>query len=233
MNIEHLKGRTIALEGIDASGKNSVSKYLYDFLGHQGLNVKVFEYINDVPLAKPIRDLMFKSGIQISEKNREFLYSVIASQTIDLANQYRFDHPDSFIIFDRSVVSMMAFQALSNDNVKALETISLLYSVLCDYSIDQDSESIGTSIDDIFYLKITAETSLSRCPKGCDYEPGIAKLNKVIKAYEDIFNYNQVLSKCSGSLYQLLDHAWLWEINGELPVEDVARDILKHLDRSI
>lgn len=229
MNLEHLKGRTIALEGVDACGKNTVSKYLYDLIGHQGLNVKVFEYVNDVPIAKPIRDLMFKSGIPISEKTRELLYSAIASQTIELANQYRKEYPDSFIIFDRSVVSMMAFQALSNDNTRALETISLLYSVLCEYDSSDESKSIGTSIDDIFYLKISAQTSLKRCPKGCDYEPGIAKLNRVISAYDAIFDYDPCLSGCNGALYELLGKVRLVTVNGEKCIEDVCKDIIYKL----
>lgn len=223
MNIDYLKGKTIALEGIDACGKNSISTYLYDYLGHHGLKVKVFEYVNDVPIAKTVRDLMFKSGITISEKSREFLYSAIAAQTIELANQYRSENKDSLIIFDRCVISMMAFQALSNNNTDALKTISLLYTALCG-----DYNCIGTNIDDIFYIKISPETSISRCSLGCDYDPGLDKLRRVKESYDSIFNYGH-LSNCSGSLYELIDHAYLWEVDGELSVENVANDILLKL----
>lgn len=229
MDINHLKGKTIALEGIDASGKASLSKYLYDLLGHQGLNVKVFEYVNNVQIAKPIRDLMFKSGVLISEKSREFLYSAIASQTLDLATQYRKNNPDSFIIFDRCVISMMAFQALSNNNSDDLKTISLLYSALCDYDTEKANNSIGTKIDDIFYIRISAETSLARCPKGCDYEPGLEKLNRVIIAYDDIFDYNENLSDCTGSLYELFNYTRLRKVNGELSVEEIGQNVLNRL----
>lgn len=222
MSIDNLLGKTIALEGIDACGKNSISDYLYDYLGHRGLKVKVFEYVNDVPLAKPIRDLMFKSGILIPEKSREFLYSAIAAQTLEAASQYRAANPDSVIIFNRCVISMMAFQALSNDNTKSLETISLLYSALC----DNEKESIGTRIDDIFYISISPETSLARCSTGCDYSPGITKLAKTKDAYDKIFSYTEKLSRTSGALFELLEYTNLRVVHGELSIEEIANSIL-------
>lgn len=221
LDIDYLKGKTIAFEGVDSAGKGTLCKHLYNMLGQNGLDVKVFEYINDVPIAKTVRDLMFKSNLPISEKTRELLYSAIASQTLDLATQYRKEHPDSLIIFDRCVVSMMAFQALSNSRTESFKTISNLYTVLCD-----TEDSIGTKIDYVFYIKISGETSLNRCPKGCDYEPGLDKLNRVITAYDAIFGYDPCLSECTGALYELLGKVRFETVNGELSVEETGLAIL-------
>jgi dTMP kinase len=223
----------IAFEGIDGSGKDSVIQKITQRCSNRGITSKCFYIVGGSELADRIRDIMFYSDVEMSEASRELFYTIIRMEVFKEADRYHKENPDHLLIFNRTIVSSLVYQALVSQDKNAVRRISDLYSASVNFN---SSGSAATDIDTMFYLKISLETSIKRDLIGCDYDNNNHnKLELASRFYDKIFNrtLGQLYHHCIGSNQELetfLKNVDMKTINAEQELEDVVNDVENYLN---
>lgn len=221
----------IAFEGIDGSGKDSVIEKLIERFSARGIVAKSFYIVGGSLVADKIRDIMFNPDVEMSESSRELFYSIIRTEVFAEAERYHRENPDHVIIFNRTIISSLVYQALSSNDYNAIKRISYLYSASVDFKF---FGTPATDIENIFYLKISLETSLKRDEIGCDYDNNnTARLDLARSLYNMIFDgdYEYMLRSIAGSqLFKFLDRTNLVTIDAEQELEKVVDDVENYLN---
>jgi len=222
----------IAFEGIDGSGKDSVIKRLIERFSKRGITAKSFYIVGGSELANRIRDIMFDPDIEMSGASRELFYSIIRTEVFAEAERYDRENPDHVIIFNRTIISSLIYQGMCSQDWKSVRRIADFYSASVNY---EHYGSVATDIMEIFYLKISVETSMKRDEIGCDYDHNNQERLKFASNYYNmIFNrdydYTNLLNSIKESkLIEFLNRTNLITIDAEQELEKVVNDIEEHL----
>lgn len=216
----------IAFEGIDGSGKDSVIKKLIERFDARGIVAKSFYIVGGSLVADKIRNIMFDPDVEMTESSRELFYSIIRTEVFAEAERYHRENPDHVIIFNRTIISSLVYQALSSNDYNAVNRVSDLYSSSVDF---KSFGTPATDIEYIFYLDISIETSTKRDEIGCDYDNNnSSRLDLARRLYNMIFeqDYDYILRSIEGTeLFKFLGRTNLITIDAEQELEKVVDDI--------
>jgi dTMP kinase len=166
-------GRLIVFEGIDASGKNTQSRMLFEYLkagGHKAEYISFPDY--STPIGKEIMNFLSKQ----SEYNLEARHLLYAANRYEHKEQIeewlrRGEH----VIANRYSESNLAYGVANGLSHKWLESV----------------ESRMPKADYILFLKVTPEVSLARKPMRDRYEGDLNFLKRVSDVYEALIEHGR------------------------------------------
>ncbi len=180
----HLKsGLLIAIEGIDGSGKSTLSKNISLALEQQGFNTLLTKEPGDSELGKEIRSLVCSQNISISPMAQYLLFAADRAQHFTELIIPALEH-NMLIICDRLCDSSLAYQSYGNGvDMEMVKTIN--------------SWSMHNIIPDLtIFVRVPVEIALERCSKRGSLSAYEKKefLNRVAYGFEEIYkNRNNVI----------------------------------------
>lgn len=160
------RGYLIAFEGIDASGKNTQSRMLFEFLKRKGIGAEYLSFPDySTPIGKEIKNFL-SERVEYSLESRQLLYA---------ANRYehkerleRWLEEGKVVVINRYSESNYAYGVANGMPLKWLEEI----------------EGRLPRADYIFLLKISPVVSLKRKPERDRYEGDLRFLQRVSEIYD-------------------------------------------------
>ena len=203
-NAHTRQGLFISLEGLDGCGKTTQIKVLRQVFQNEGKEVVEFREPGCTPLGEKLREIVLHSDSAIGERAELLIYLSSRAQVTDEIVIPGINE-GKVVIADRYADSSVAYQgfgrAIGAEKVKALN----------DFAIKNIYPDIT------FLLEISVEQALKRLE------------NKPLDRLE----------KERGSFFERVHEGYEWllqnnpkrfvRINGELPAEEVSRNILKTL----
>jgi dTMP kinase len=160
------KGILIGFEGIDAAGKNTQSRMLFEYFKRGGIPTELLSFPDyTTPIGQEIRNFL--------EHKRE--YNAEARHLLYAANRY--EHKErlenwisqgKIVVINRYIESNIAY---GGANGLPLDWLSQI-------------ESRMPRSDYVFYLKLSPEVSAARKKKRDRYESDLAFLRRVSSVYE-------------------------------------------------
>jgi dTMP kinase len=159
-------GILVSFEGLDASGKDTQSKLLCEFLKRENV---LFEYLSfpaySTPIGSEIRDYLLKK--------RE--YSSETIHTLYSANRYEFKNSIGRWIAEKRVIVLNRY-CESNIAYGVADGLPLAWL--------RELESRMPQADYVFYLRINPELSLRRKVSRDRFESDARFLNRVSQVYD-------------------------------------------------
>ncbi len=162
-------GVLISFEGIDAAGKNTQSRMLFDYFRRSGTPSEYISFPDyTTPIGREIRSFL--------EHERD--YNLESRHLLYAANRYEHKEQIEKWISDGKVVVINRY---SESN--------LAYGGANGLSLDwlAQIESRMPSSDYVFYLKLSPEVSAARKKNRDRYEADLAFLKRVSNVYEALF----------------------------------------------
>lgn len=159
--------KIIAIEGIDASGKETQSKLLYESLLAMGFKV---EYETFPRYDYPIGELIKKVLMGEYDINSEALHMMLEADRVDFMSHIKYleEQGYDFLVLDRFTLSNLAFGLAKGINLEWLT----------------DLQEVVRKPDLTFIMDITAETSMERKGEVKDlHEQDGELLDKARQAY--------------------------------------------------
>jgi len=176
-------GILIAIEGIDGSGKSTLSKNISLALQQQGFNTLLTKEPGDSELGKEIRSLVCGQNISISPMAQYLLFAADRAQHFTELVIPALTH-NTLIICDRLSDSSLAYQSYGNgvdaEMVKKINAWSM--------------QSIVPNLT--IFVRIPVEVALERCGKRGALSAYEKKefLHRVAQGFEEIYkNRNNVI----------------------------------------
>ena len=163
----------VTFEGIDGSGKTTLSESLNELLLHQGISVQLTSEPTTMSIGVLIRKLLKSNNNNKLDSFTELLlFSADRSMHVSKIQQWL--HQKKWVLCDRYVDSTSAYQG---EDAKLLETVYTISNVLWD----------RLKPDMTILLDIDPESSLQRINgREKDYFEHLDFLTKVRKRYLDI-----------------------------------------------
>lgn len=194
--------KIVAFEGIDASGKQTQVKLLYERLLSQGFKVAVESFPR---YQNPIGELLQKWFCKEIDLTTEAVHMLLEADRQDFMGELKFlDNEYDFLLLDRFTLSNLAFGVAKGLSLEWLRSL----------------QSNIRRPDVTFILDIDVETSLRRKPRGRDrHEEDKKLLQKARNAYLEIA---EKLSKEEDNLIFVIPA-------DEAPPEVIHESIFSHL----
>jgi dTMP kinase len=103
------RGRLITVEGLDGSGKTTLSLGLVEVLRSRGLDVRLLREPGGVEAAERIRQLLHDPTLNIVARSEALLFAAARAQLVDEALEPLL-HEGTWVVLDRFVDSSLAYQ---------------------------------------------------------------------------------------------------------------------------
>jgi dTMP kinase len=215
-------GIFITLEGIDGSGKTTVSKILKELLEKDGYKVMPIKEPTETPLGKFIRSEILGSGSAAGARDALsafFLFSADRTVHIDEIKE-KIKYLD-IIICDRFIDSTYAYQTAelsrSNENKKLKDFILSVNEFIL--------EQKKFSIDRTYLFDLKPETALNRLNGRADKIDGFD--SRPADFFNSVRNNYLRLSEKYRDRIKIIDAS----MPPEKIAEEIRRDILKILEK--
>lgn len=194
----------IAIEGIDASGKETQVKKLYEVLSGAGYKVAVESFPRyDRPIGKLIKQAL-TGGVNISPEALHVLYDADRYDFNEEINRYEKAGYD-FLILDRWILSNQAYCMAKGLDVDWIRKV----------------QSNLRKPDITLVMDITAETSLKRKPARDDkHELDTGLLNRARTAYAVL---TEQLSDIHG------EDELIYLVDANRPVDEIHKEVIRFI----
>jgi len=194
--------KIITLEGLDGSGKTTVSKLLKEKLLQDFMKVELIREPGGTETSEAIRELILKPGLE--KMTQLLLFNASRVENINKLVNGKYKDAQ-FIIFDRFFYSTLVYQGTLNNIPE--NTIQMLNAMLFH----------NIKVHKHFYIKCSIET----------LEQRLNDRNEVKNHYDSVHK-----SKKQAMLQryeELAKEGFLITINGEQEPNKVVQDIIEHL----
>ena len=199
-----MKGRYIALEGIEGSGKSTIAEILAESLSSTGLDVSVVREPGATPVGERIRSVLLDGEAELGSWTEALLFAASRAQLArDVIGPALSE--GKWIIGDRSIYSSLAYQG-GGRRLGVAEVRSL-----------NEPGLIGVWPDLVALLRVDPETGLGR-----------QKVRDRIGAEGDKF---QSVVAATFDWLAVKEPNRFVVADALLPVEDVAALIVREIDR--
>jgi dTMP kinase len=143
------KGLFVALEGIDGSGKTSLTQNLSKLLSDHGLTILTTREPGATGAGKELRKLLQSPEHALTPLTEAFLFAADRTEHIKQIVRPALDN-DNIVISDRTYLSSLVYQGFAG-------------SVSLDFLTDINHKAMGsTHIDLVIYVRITPEQAAER-----------------------------------------------------------------------
>ncbi len=198
-----MKGKLIVLEGIDGAGTETQSKLLLDYLKKKGIQAERIRYPDyEQPLGRLIHEYLHKK-YDFSAESQVMLYA--ADMVKDKERIKKWLGEGRTVVLDRYITSTMAYQGFAGFPVERILSLAELFGL--------------PRPDTIFYLKVSAKTSMERKYKEKS-ELDRNEENKALLEKLGVF-YEKLAKKSTFGRWVVID--------GEKTKEEVFGEIRKEL----
>jgi dTMP kinase len=159
-------GMILSFEGIDASGKNTQSRMLFDYLRQNKLPCEYLSFPDyTTPVGREIRNYLAER----SEFNAETRHILYAANRYELKDTiFKWKREGKLIVINRYTESNLAYGVANGLPLSWLEEI----------------ESLLPKSDLIFYLKLPPKISANRKAARDRFESNLAFLQRVSEVYD-------------------------------------------------
>lgn len=142
-----MKGKFITIEGIDGSGKSTMSKYIVEQIKKRGHNVILTREPGGIDVSEEIRNIILTNDID--PRTEALLFAASRREHIKKKIEPALEE-GTFVVCDRFLDSSIAYQVFGR-NLKMEDIISIN-----DFALD------GLEVDVTFYFDVEVEEGLSR-----------------------------------------------------------------------
>lgn len=142
-----MKGKFITIEGIDGSGKSTMSKYIVEQIKKRGHNVILTREPGGIDVSEEIRNIILTNDID--PRTEALLFAASRREHIKKKIEPALEE-GTFVVCDRFLDSSIAYQVFGR-NLKMEDIISIN-----DFALD------GLEVDVTFYFDVDVEEGLSR-----------------------------------------------------------------------
>lgn len=172
-----MKGKFITIEGIDGSGKSTMSKYIVDKIKNRGYDVILTREPGGVDVSEELRAIILSRDID--PKTEALLFA--ASRREHLVKKIKPSLDKGvFVVCDRFLDSSIAYQVFGRN----LPMEDVVY--INNFALD------GFKIDSTFYFDVDIETGLSRTKSRKENnkldEESLEFYKKTKKAYDYLYD---------------------------------------------
>jgi dTMP kinase len=207
------KGRYIAVEGIDGSGKSTQVQRITDYYRKLGKNVVQTREPRKVGVIGEIVQKVLNGKLKMSNLALQYLFAtdrVLSQEKVIIPALKRGD----IVVSDRCFWSAIVYGILDRTggkyDYKQADFMLIVYSILSMYHQ-------FITPDETFYLKISLPTALARLKRKDDVKEIYEQKEKLEKVIE---GYNWLSTKFAKEIVT---------IDGEKPVEEVTREIISKI----
>lgn len=153
---DNKRGKFIVFEGVDGSGKTTLSKMVYDFLQSKGVPSIWIREPGTTKLGEEVRNLLFGIEYECSPLANLYLFSAARAQLLETVVRPALE-AGTIIICDRYALSTLAYQTIL-DKVPVTTVEDIVDSMQC----------TGINPDTVIHLRVGPETAMSRSKNRAD-----------------------------------------------------------------
>lgn len=204
-----MKGLFISFEGIDGSGKSTITQEIYDYFKKKQVDVMLTREPGGNQIAEKIRDLILDiNNNTMDDRTEALLYAASRRQHLVEKILPAMDQ-GTLVICDRFVDSSIAYQGYGRQ-IGAKEVL------------DINLFAIDTHMPDMtFFLDVDIETGLSRVSERTEQDrletAGNAFFQRVYDGYQEIIK----------------DNDRIIVINGDNTIENISNEIIAIIESKL
>lgn len=201
----------VSFEGIDGSGKTTITKYLYDYFLNKGVLVMLTREPGGNEIAEKIRNIVLDpNNVTMDDRTEALLYAASRRQHL-IEKVLPALEKGTLVLCDRFVDSSIAYQGYGR-GIGANEVLSINL-----FAIDNHMPDIT------FFLDIDLETSLSRV----DHRGEADRLEQSgMDFFKRVYNgYQEIIKTTAQERIQVID--------ANRSVEAIAQDIIGRIEERL